>query len=146
MFTFSGSKLADNISNLFTTKKDVQPEQMKRFMYSVLKNAVDQDDVSTARGMSHAITLIMVTIYDFDEVNANPMELNDAHWEIINRKPVKASEIAAYCLTAMKYVEKVIDTDLPTRKEYAMGLVTSIAALAEIMNIELSDERNSNED
>lgn len=144
MYTYNGEKLAENIANLFTLDKVVQPEQMKRFMYSVLKNALDQN-VSTAKGMSHAITLIMVTIYDFDEVNSNGMELNDAHWEIISRKPVKAHEIAAYCLTAMKYVDKIMDSDLPTKKQYAMGLITSIAALAEIMNLELSDERTGDE-
>lgn len=144
MYTYNGEKLAENIANLFVLDKVVQPEQMKRFMYSVLKNALDQN-TSTARGMSHAITLIMVTIYDFDEVNSNGMDLNDAHWEIISRKPVKASEIAAYCMTTMKYVDKVLDSDLPTKREYAMGLITSIAALAEIMNLELSNGRDSDE-
>lgn len=134
---FNQKKMAAQIATLHVTNKSASPESMKRFMYSILRNAIDQDSAICARGMSHTITLLMATIYDFDDFDVQNMELNDAHWEIIGRRPVEGKEIAAFCLTTLKYCDRIMDSNLPMKRDYSLGMLVSVAALAEIMSFEL---------
>jgi hypothetical protein len=142
---FDRNKMAAQIATLHLLDRSVSPEQMKRYMYSVLKNAVDQKSVACTKGMSHTITLLMATIYGFEEMDLHESHINDAHWEIIGMRPVSGREIGAFCLTALNYCDGILDSNLPYKKDYAIGMMISITALAEIMSIELLSGGQNNE-
>ena len=142
---FDRDKLAAQIATLHLLDKSVSPEQMKRYMYSILRNAEDQKSEACAMGMSHNITLLMPTIYEIEDMSLHESHFNDAHWEIMSNRPVLGREISAFCLTALNYCDGIMDSNLPYKEDYAIGIMISIAALAEIMSIELMSGGQSNE-
>jgi hypothetical protein len=138
---FDGDKMSTHVATLAFSNKQFEPQQMKKFMYSVLANAADNESEFTSKGMAVFIAMLANNIYDFD-IEIEGFQFNDAHWEIVSRRPVKSKEIAAHCLAMMNHVNDIMCEDEDIYK-YCSGIVASTAAFADIFFDEMTEGRCS---
>jgi hypothetical protein len=138
---FDSDKMSTHVATLACSKKQFEPQQMKRFMYSVLAKAADNESELASKGMAVFIAMLANNIYDFD-IGIEGFQFNDAHWEIVSRRPVKSKEIAAHCLAMMNHVHDIMCED-ENIHEYCSGIIASTAAFADIFFDEMTEGRCS---
>lgn len=134
----NGQEVSEKIAELAFRDANFSSDQMKRLVYSILKNADDtakRGDFALSKGLMHCVRMLLSTIYDIDEQEDGRI-FNDATWEIFNRRGVTCKEIAAFCMTAFKYMDGVIESELPLKDEYAHGWLVAVCAIVDIVEEE----------
>jgi len=139
-------KLSENISALALSNSSFTPEQIKRFIYSVLHNAEiveERGDVLIARGLKDFIGMLLVNIYDADvqtiDETANRINVAEIVFsDEFNKRLVKSKEIAAHCMAMSRHASDAMDIE--SNAEYCSGLLIGIASFADIMAEEMRGE------